>query len=33
MKPAFESFKPEFSPERYKEIMKKIEECEERASK
>ena len=30
MKPPFESFKSEMTPEHYKEIMRKIEECEER---
>ena len=29
MKPPFESFKSEMTPEHYKEIMRKIEECEE----
>ena len=28
MKPLFEPFKPELSPDQYKKIMKKIEECE-----
>lgn len=30
MKPPFESFKSEMTPEHYKEIMRKIEECEGR---
>ena len=30
MKPAFEPFQPEMSPKEYKEIMRKIEECEGR---
>ena len=30
MKPPFEPFHPEMSPNEYKQIMRKIEECEER---
>ena len=30
MKPLFEPFKPELSPDQYKQIMKRIKECEER---
>ena len=32
MKPLFEPFKPEMTPDQYKKIMKKIEECEGRVS-
>ena len=32
MKLPFQPFRPEMSPDQYKEIMRKIEECEERAA-
>ena len=32
MKPLFEPFQPKMSPNEYKEIMKRIEECEGRVN-